>query len=95
MDLWHRSDLRIFGVGEEFLNVSKLGTKWDFKGTVICSMGREPYIVLSFVHKDIEEKISGQTMIDPSIEDNETRGPRSWLFTMIRNKTSYVGLTEW
>lgn len=37
------------------------GTKWDFKGTVICSMGREPYIVLSFVHKDIEEKISGQT----------------------------------
>lgn len=61
MDLWHRSDLRMFGVGEEFLNVSKLGTKWDFKGTVICSMGREPYIVLSFVHKDIEEKISGQT----------------------------------
>lgn len=54
-------DLRMFGVGEKFLNVSKLGTKWDFKGTVICSMGREPYIVLSFVHKDIEEKISGQT----------------------------------
>lgn len=54
-------DLRMFGVGEKFLNVSKLGTKWDFKGTVICSMDREPYIVLSFVHKDIEEKISGQT----------------------------------